>query len=411
MSNTNFPTAIDSQPYDPQTTDTLASASHHVLHGFANDAIIALENKIGYGAAANSPVTGSMLMGVGTGQSEWLTTLTSFSITTSFLDANNKTWIGQTAVGSAVNYVNIANAATTGTPVISAAGLDTNIDLNLVPKGSGKVRDNGSSILDFRASFNNFVANGCVWSTGLGLAGSATAGTVWINGVEYSVPSVSAHTFGASNDTYVDYTAGSGLVYTAVSNNAASPTLAANSVRLAIIVAGASALSSINQGQFNVTAPVASSVIYSVSDSLGNIIYPINPNPGLIGYAQITANITTQSTTAIQAPGLSTTVSVPNSVTNLIITCDGGNFTVGSGAKNIYLSLWRGAVGSGIQIGGTQVTQLTANYSVSMSIHGVDRPPAGANTYNVGYATDSGPVTLTWAASAGAEASLAVVRC
>lgn len=41
---------------------------------------------------------------------------------------------------SAVNHVNIENQATGGGPIISAAGDDTNIDLNLVGKGSGNVK-------------------------------------------------------------------------------------------------------------------------------------------------------------------------------------------------------------------------------------------------------------------------------
>lgn len=44
---------------------------------------------------------------------------------------------GETA--SAVNEVTITNAATAGSPQISATGDDTNIDLNIQPKGSGNV--------------------------------------------------------------------------------------------------------------------------------------------------------------------------------------------------------------------------------------------------------------------------------
>lgn len=44
---------------------------------------------------------------------------------------------------SAVNYVQVTGAATTGIPVISAQGSDTNINLNLQAKGSGQVRSVG----------------------------------------------------------------------------------------------------------------------------------------------------------------------------------------------------------------------------------------------------------------------------
>jgi len=49
-----------------------------------------------------------------------------------------------TEAGSAVNEITIANAATTAAPAISATGDDTNIDLNLTPKGIGRVTLNGN---------------------------------------------------------------------------------------------------------------------------------------------------------------------------------------------------------------------------------------------------------------------------
>ena len=45
---------------------------------------------------------------------------------------------------SAVNEVSVTNAATTNPPAISATGGDTNIDLNLTPKGIGRVTFNGA---------------------------------------------------------------------------------------------------------------------------------------------------------------------------------------------------------------------------------------------------------------------------
>lgn len=46
-------------------------------------------------------------------------------------------------VASAVNEITVTNAATAGTPSISATGDDTNIALNFVSKGSGTVQANG----------------------------------------------------------------------------------------------------------------------------------------------------------------------------------------------------------------------------------------------------------------------------
>lgn len=52
-----------------------------------------------------------------------------------------------TAVTSAVNYITVNNTVTTGIPSIAATGSDTNISLNLVSKGTGKIQANGIDIV------------------------------------------------------------------------------------------------------------------------------------------------------------------------------------------------------------------------------------------------------------------------
>ena len=74
-------------------------------------------------------------------------TITSPRIVTSVLDTNGNVLINITATSSAVNNITLANAATTGTPTISATGNDTNISLNLVTKGTGTVKANGTDVL------------------------------------------------------------------------------------------------------------------------------------------------------------------------------------------------------------------------------------------------------------------------
>ena len=54
-------------------------------------------------------------------------------------DANQNELIDFTATGSAVNHVGITNAATGNGPTIEAKGDDTNIDLNVSGKGTGKL--------------------------------------------------------------------------------------------------------------------------------------------------------------------------------------------------------------------------------------------------------------------------------
>jgi hypothetical protein len=127
-----------------------------------------------------------------------------------------------------------------------------------------------------------------------------------------------------------------------------------------------------------------------------------------LGKTSITGSINTQSTTPVQATGLTSTVTIPSGGRNIKVTLSGGNLSVGTGSKNMYITLWRGAVGSGTQIGGTQFTQLTANFSVSLTLVAYDTPSAGSVTYNAGFYTDSGPVTLTWTGSSTSPVLLLV---
>ena len=66
-------------------------------------------------------------------------TLTSPKIGTSVLDTNGNELAKLTATSSAVNEFTIANAATGAGPTLSSTGGDTNIDINVTPKGTGDV--------------------------------------------------------------------------------------------------------------------------------------------------------------------------------------------------------------------------------------------------------------------------------
>ncbi len=81
------------------------------------------------------------LMGVTTGVS-----LNIPKVLTSLNDTNNNEIFKITATASAVNEFTFANAAAGNAPTISVTGGDTNIDLNLVPKGTGVVKINGIPI-------------------------------------------------------------------------------------------------------------------------------------------------------------------------------------------------------------------------------------------------------------------------
>lgn len=157
----------------------------------------------------------------------------------------------------------------------------------------------------------DYVVSGCIWSGdsyGVNRNASMTAGVLYIGGRRHTVALVTARTFTASRDTYVDALSnGDGtatLVYTEVTNNNASPSLAANSVRIGIIVTGASTIAnvgSVNQGETGKVLPIASSNPYMTTDSLGNLICPRDPDRKILAYRQIIAqvNINAAGTTDI----------------------------------------------------------------------------------------------------------------
>jgi hypothetical protein len=73
-------------------------------------------------------------------------TLTAPKIGTSILDTNGAELFLLTATASAVNELTYANAATGNNPAFTATGGDTNIGLNLVPKGTGVLQGAGSAL-------------------------------------------------------------------------------------------------------------------------------------------------------------------------------------------------------------------------------------------------------------------------
>ena len=78
------------------------------------------------------------------------------------LDLNGNEILEFDAVSSAVNFTRIANSVTGTAPQISAQGDDTNIDLTLRPKGTGKV----SVLLDSASQSVDVIALDLTTATG-----------------------------------------------------------------------------------------------------------------------------------------------------------------------------------------------------------------------------------------------------
>lgn len=311
-------------------------------------------------------------------------------VLTSINDANGNEVIKTPATASAVNEITVTNAATGNAPSISATGGDSAINLNLRGKGLAKTVTIGAGATPIFAY--DYVVSGCVWSGdayGSTRNASMTAGVVVINGNPITVALVTARPFTASRDTYIDVLDngdGTGLlVYTEVTNNNTSPALAANSIRIGIIVTGASNIAnvgSVNQGEETKVLPIASSIPYTVTDSLGNLICPRDPGRRIIGLRQITTGVTTTSSSDTQITGLSVPVIVPAGrkiKPSLHINAYNSNANDG-----YIVKLWEGAVGTTqLAAGGMEKNSLSA--STGQDPYRVYTPTSSSITINASF--------------------------
>jgi hypothetical protein len=95
------------------------------------------------GVAMPAPVN---IVDLTTAQTLTNKTLTAPKVGTGISDTNGNELLLFTATASAVNELTYANAATGNAPSFSASGNDTNIDINLAPKGTGVVKAGGVAV-------------------------------------------------------------------------------------------------------------------------------------------------------------------------------------------------------------------------------------------------------------------------
>ncbi|CAB4183087.1 hypothetical protein UFOVP1439_57 [uncultured Caudovirales phage] len=260
----------------------------------------------------------------------------------------------------------------------------------------------------------DYVQSGGVWtadSVGVNLNASMTAMVCYIDGRRISIGAVTARAFTTNVDTYIDVlSAGDGtgtLVYTTAATNAASPALASNSMRIGIIQAAATitATTKVNQGQEDRVFPIASSIPYAVTDSLGNLICPRDPNRKLLGYRQI---LTAFSTAALaQVTGLSVPILVPTGRKIRVNVQPGVQVAEDTTLTNARVSIWDGTVSSGTQLQEAGMNTAAANQAMSIQTTAFSTLSAGLHTINIGLrAIGAGNASITGAATTPAFVSV-----
>lgn len=224
---------------------------------------------------------------------------------------------------------------------------------------SGNVSDNGQTLQTIRSEqIKDFVASGCVWTADnptTNNVASMTAGTLYIGGKRVTVSAVTSRTFTASKDTYVDIDNTGTITYTEVANNAASPTLAANSIRIAILCTTATKFSNqyaINQGFITSTSNnykpngltawngnPSSSVI---TDSYGNRIYNRDPQGKLVSAYSRTGSATSGAPggTSVAWNGMNYVSFIAEANTNYKLTFQEGAISGHTGSGELIFEFY-----------------------------------------------------------------------
>jgi len=277
------------------------------------------------------------------------------------------------------------HSAITATSVTVATG-------KITTTAVGKLEDMAVPLTTYRTNYLfDFVASGGVWTAdgvGASLNASMTAMICYINGRRLSIGAVTARAFTTNVDTYIDVldnADGTGtLVYTTAATNAASSALAANSLRVGIIQAAATitAATKVNQGQEDRVFPIASSIPYAVTDSLGNLICPRDPSRKVLGYRRILSSFTTTSSTVTQATGLSCPVIVP--ANRKVRVSFNGQLLNDTNSNYEIVSLWDGAVVTGTKLAETSFLAADNSATSAGATAAVSTPATASKTYNVG---------------------------
>lgn len=102
-------------------------------------------------------------------------------------------------------------------------------------------------------SCGEWVSEGLLPAATSGLEAATASGVAYVRGYRVVVPASETHEYTAETDTYVDLSTGGVFSYTEVSNGDPEPDVAADSIRLAVVVTNDSDVT--NVGDYRVLAP------------------------------------------------------------------------------------------------------------------------------------------------------------
>lgn len=363
------------------------------------------------------------VLGHGTTPSVWSSApgigIESNILTTAQINAytNQLPVIKLTGVASAVDYATVTNAATANpaTVTITAGGSDSNINLNLVSKGTGTVECNGSPCgSGGSGTVSSGTIDGVAYYTGSTTVGSTTPPTV--NGLYQLVENVTAgaavaptHALGgvpidATNPAtllysdranYLNWTSGSALALPAVASNFASnfPFVLKNTSGGTLTITPNAGASDLCDGGATCTVlnNFASFVYQDSTTAPGHWFTVKFPTDGLFtsGHLTVAAGGTSLGTLTAHALYVGNGTSAPNAVS--------------VGATNTVLHGSTGADPSFSAI-------VTADIATALTTPG----PIGGTTPSTGAFTTLTGTTLnttTKCAAAGSSANPSLVAC
>lgn len=125
-----------------------------------------------------------------------------------------------------------------------------------------------------------------------------------------------------------------------------------------------------------------------------------------LGKGTITSNITTSSTSNVQATGLTASVTIPAGGRSVKITAMLPSISNTTSGQAIAVNLWSGTVGSGTQLQEVVWFSTGNNVAIPVTLIAEHTPSSGAVTYNVGYRASANTATI--AASSTAPAFILV---